>query len=208
MRVRYAISAVALFLALSGPGFAATSVPLTGSEKAFVVKTSATLNAKYPTTATAKAAGFGMLFDEIGADNTYDWTNYGFSNVTPDHPNFLWYDRHGHLAGVDWEFPASGYASAPNIPAFPVRASFWVKIPEHVHYSYTVNGKTRYGVAKAKPALRTMKITADMLRANGARLPKDATLVWAMYHPAVWDLAMWTVPNPSGPFADKNPNVK
>jgi hypothetical protein len=206
--MRYAVFVAALSLALTQVVFAATSPPLTDAEKAFVSKTSATLNEKYPDTATAKSAGFTMLFDTIGSDNTYDWTNMSFSGVTPDHPNFLWYDRHGHLAGVDWEFPAAAHAPAPQLVAFPVRTGRWVEIPEHVHYAYTVNGKMKYGAARATPAMRQGTLTADVLRANGVKLPKDATLIWAMYHPAVWDLAMWTVPNPSGPFADKNPNVK
>ena len=206
--MRYAVLAVVLSFALTGAVRAATSPPLTDSEKAFVTKTSASLNATYPTTTSAKSAGFSMLFDTMGDDNTYDWTNMSFAGVTPDHPNFLWYDRHGHLAGVDWEFPTSGKAPVPQLAAFPVTAARWVKIPEHVHYAYTLNGKMKYGVTKATPALRTGTITGDELRANGAKLPADAKLVWAMYHPAVWDLAMWTVPNPSGAFADKNPNVK
>lgn len=206
--MRYAICATALFLALTGAAIATSSPPLTDSEKAFVTKTSATLNQEYPTTASAKSAGFTILFDTIGDDNTYDWTNMSFTGVTPDHPNFLWYDRHGKLAGADWELPAAGYPSPPNLAEFPVTAARWVKLPEHVHYAYVVNGKMKYGVTKATPALRKGTITAGELRSNGAKLPEDATLAWAMYHPAVWDLAMWTVSNPSGPFADKNPNVK
>lgn len=206
--MRYALLIATLSLTLTGAAFAATSPPLNDSEKAFVAKTSATLNAKYPTTASAKAAGFGLLFDTIGDDNTYDWTSMTFANVVPDSPNFLWYDRHGHLAGVDWELPKGASTAPPQMDAFPVQTARWVSIREHVHYAYTENGKMKYGAAKATPALRNAKITADLLRANGAKLPKDATLVWAMYHPAVWDLAMWTVPNPKGPFADKNPNVK
>ena len=206
--MRNVVLTIALSIALTGAAFAATNPPLTASEKAFVTKTSATLNQSYPTTASAKSAGFRLLEGSIGDDNTYDWTNMSFTGVTPDHPNFLWYDRHGHLAGADWEFPTSGKAPAPQLAAFPVTAARWVKIPEHVHYAYTVDGKMKYGVAHATPALRTGTITADELRANGARLPKDAKLNWAMYHPAVWDLAMWTVPNPKGAFADKNPNVK
>jgi hypothetical protein len=206
--MRSATLIATLVFVLTGAAFAATSPPLTDSEAAFVAKTSATLTDKYPTTASAKSAGFTPLFDSIGSDNTYDWTNMSFSNATPDHPNFLWYDRHGHLAGADWEFPTKPHEPAPKLAAFPVQTARWVQIPEHVHYAYTLDGKMKYGVIKATPALRTGTITATMLRANGAKLPKDANLAWAMYHPAVWDLAMWTVPNPSGPFADKNPNVK
>jgi len=193
---------------LTQAAFAATSPPLTDSEKAFVTKTSATLNSEYPNTTSAKSAGFTMLFDTIGDDNTYDWTNMSFNGLTPDHPNFLWYDRNGHLVGVDWEFPTTAHAPAPQLAAFPVKAARWTEIPEHVHYAYTLNGKMKYGVTKATPELRKGAITADELRANGAKLPKDASLMWAMYHPPVWDLAMWTVPNPKGAFADKNPNVK
>lgn len=205
--MRYAVLIAVLYFAVTGAACAANP-PLTASEKAFVAKASASLNAAYPTTSAAKTAGFTMLFDTIGDDNTYDWTNMTFNNVTPDRPNFLWYDRHGHLAGADWEFPTSGHAPAPKLGAFPVLAARWVKIPEHVHYAYTVDGNLKYGAAHATPALRTGTITAAELRANGARLPEDAKLKWAMYHPAVWDLAMWTVPNPKGAFADKNPNVK
>ena len=206
--MRYVVLIAALSFAMAQAASAATSPPLTDSEKAFVAKASASLNAEYPTTASAKAAGFSLLFGGIFDDNTYDWTNMSFSGVTPEHPNFLWYDRHGHLAGVDWEFPKSAYASAPNPAAFPVRAARWVTIPAHVHYAYAIDGKMKYGVTKATPALNAPTITANMLRANGAKLPAGAKLNWAMYHPAVWDLAMWTVPNPNGAFADKNPNVK
>jgi hypothetical protein len=206
--MRYLALVAALAFAATDAAIAASSPALTSSEKAFVAKTSSALTAKYPSEATAKSAGFTPLFDTIGSDNTYDWTNMSFTGVTPDHPNFLWYDRRGHLAGADWEFPTTAHAPPPQLAAFPVRSARWVEIPEHVHYAYTINGKTKYGVAKATAELRTGTITATMLRANGAKLPKDATLLWAMYHPAVWDLAMWIVPNPNGPFADKNPNVK
>jgi hypothetical protein len=207
--MRYAVLLAALAFAMTGAAFAATSPPLTDEEKAFVAKSSAAVNAKYPTTETAKSAGYGLLLGSIGDDNTYDWTNFGFANVTPDHPNFLWYDRHGNIAGVDWEFPKGSSTSAPQLAAFPVRAARWVAIPEHVHYAYTVNGTVKYGVIKATPALRSAKmIDAQLLQSNGGKLPKGAKLNWAMYHPAVWDLAMWTVPNPDGAFADKNPNVK
>jgi|SRR5580704_11013455 hypothetical protein len=206
--MRCVVLVTALCFAFTRAAFGAASPPLTDAEKAFIAKASATIDGEYPTTATAKSAGFILLVGGIFDDNTYDWTNMSFTGVTPDRPNFLWFDRHGNIAGVDWQFPQAMYASAPQPAAFPVRAARWVTIRAHVHYAYTLNGKMQYGVAKATPALNKMTITADMLRANGAKLPENAKLVWAMYHPAVWDLAMWTVPNPNGAFADKNPNVK
>lgn len=186
---------------------AKTSQPTT-AEQQFVSTTSAKLQSAYPSTLVAKAKGYTMLEGSIDSDNTYNFTNRDFTNVTPDRPNFLWYDRKGHLAGVDYEMPKSKFPSPPQLAAFPVQASRWVTIPEHVHYAYTADGKTVYGVVRATPALRTNDITLEMLRANKAKIPADAKLAWAMYHPAVWDLAMWTVPNPNGAFADLNPNVK
>jgi hypothetical protein len=131
-----------------------------------------------------------------------------FDDVMPDHPNFMWYDRHGHLAGVDYELPKSRYPAPPHLAAFPVLSSRWTLIREHVHYAYSVDGVTKYGVSHATPEMCTEKIALDVLRAHGAKIPSNAKMVWAMYHPAVWDLAMWVVPNPRGAFADLNPNVK
>lgn len=181
---------------------------MTAAEKTFVSDTSQRLQSEYPNTAAAKSKGFVLLYDSIDPDNTYNWTNMNFNDVTPDRPNFLWYDRRGQLAGVDYEVPKSHYPTKPQLAAFPVLASRWTPIAEHVHYAYSVNGATKYGATHASPDMRTGKIALEMLRAHGAKIPSNAKLVWAMYHPAVWDLAMWVVPNPHGAFADLNPNVK
>lgn len=205
---RYPAFFLILSFGLIPAALAATSPPLTGTEKAFVAKTSAALDARYANEATAKSDGYSLLTGGIDPDNTYNLTNFDFTNVAPDHPNFLWYDRHGHIAGADWELPKSKYPTVPRLAVYPVQSARWVAIPEHVHFAYTMDGKTYYGVTRATPALRQAHITAQQLRANKAKLPPKATLVWAMYHPAVWDLAMWIVPNPRGPFAELNPNVK
>ncbi len=186
----------------------AKTVPITAAEKTFVADASQRLQSEYPNTAAAKSKGFVLLYDSMDTDNTYNWTNMNFSDVTPDRPNFIWYDRRGHIAGVDYELLKSRYPSPPHLAAFPVLASRWTPIDEHVHYAYSVNGVTKYGGAHAAPEMRSGKITLEMLRAHGAKIPSNAKIVWAMYHPAVWDLAMWVVPNPRGAFADLNPNVK
>ena len=203
---RAAISVLVLVLFAQAVSLAKTPQP-SAAEQQFVSTTSAKLQAGYPNTAVAKANGYTMLEGTIDSDNTYNFTNRDFANVTPDRPNFLWYDRKGHLAGVDYEVPKSTFPSPPHA-MFPVQTSRWVTINEHVHYAYTVNGRTKYGATRATPALRSENITLAMLRAAGAKIPADAKLTWAMYHPTVWDLAMWVVPNPSGAFADLNPNVK
>jgi hypothetical protein len=205
---KFALLFVVMTAVLIRGALATTTMPLSDSEKAFVTSASSSLGQRYPTAATAKSGGYSPLEGAMDSDKTYNWTDFTFTDVTPDHPNFLWYDRNGNLVGVDWELPKSQYPAAPHLAAYPVQAARWVTIPEHVHFAYTSGGKTSYGVAKASAALRQSHITLQQLRASGAKLPADATLVWAMYHPAVWDLAMWVVPNPNGPFAEMNPNVK
>jgi hypothetical protein len=73
--MRYVVLVTVLYFAFTRPAFAATSPPLTDAEKAFIAKASATIDSEYPTTATAKSAGFTLLVGDIFDDNTYDWTN-------------------------------------------------------------------------------------------------------------------------------------
>lgn len=128
-----------------------------------------------------------------------------FANVAIAHPNFLWFDRDGKLAGADYELPKGAYPKPPG--EYPVDTSRWTSIDAHVHLAYTLNGKTIYAEEPAKQNLQKAEIDAEDLRADGF-LPNGARLKWAMYHPAVWDLALWVVPNPHGAFAEDNPLVR
>ena len=179
--------------------------PPNPSEQTFVAKVSALLNAEYPTRVAAERAGYMALSDKLDSDNTYNLSDMQFTNVTLAHPNFLWFDRTGKLVGTDYEFPKSLYSKPP--AAFSVDASRWTSIDEHVHLAYSLDGKTVYAEHPVKDNLRKPVIAASDLRADGL-LPDGATLTWATYHPAAWDLAIWVVPNPEGAFADDNPLVK
>ena len=132
-----------------------------------------------------------------------------YDGIDANHPNFLWYDRHGKLVGLDYEYPYYAWPKPPGAKFYPVDPGRWTTVHEHAHFAYRIgDGPVQFHGARAVPNLRGNKsITADDLRADGL-LPKNATLVWAEYHPTCWDLGFWLVPNPNGAFADLNPLVK
>lgn len=176
-----------------------------GPESRFVNHASSVLLSHYPTTAQAVAHGY-VKMRELDKDNTTIYTNFQYRNVSTGRPNFLWYDRSGKLVGVDYEFSVSIWRDPP-IARYPAARSRWVIIPEHVHFAYTFHGKT---VRHGRPALANLKrgtITLAELQAD-TLVPHGATLLWASYHPKSWDLGFWVVPNPAGPFAEKNSLVK
>ena len=63
-------------------------------------------------------------------------------------------------------------------------------------------------VIDARPdAVRVADRARVVLVAAGiAKSESDVKFVFEF--PAIWDLTVWVLPNPSGAFADKNPNVK
>lgn len=189
------------------PKPSATQAPLTDAETAFVTQDSALLQGLYPTVAAAKAHGYIPLSARFDSSNTQIYTDLRFDDVTLDRPNFLWYDRSGNLVGVDYELRKSDYPKPPHLAIYPVQDLRWSPIGQHVHLAYRLHGQLKYAGGHATPALRKDHLTAAMLR-RAKLLPPGATLVWASFHPAVWDLALWTVPNSNGPFADLNPAVK
>lgn len=178
----------------------------TPAEAAFVARVAKTLLAKYPTSADAERAGYHQTtgIDEDGTAIYFDGT---FSRVDTLHPNFLWYDRHGKLVGLDYEYPQSAYPKPP-VSRFPAQANRWTVVPEHNHFAYRIGtGPVQMHGTRAFPNLRKERITAADLAADRV-LPPGATLVWAYHHPTCWDLGFWLVPNPNGPFAEANPLVK
>lgn len=179
--------------------------PPSPSEQKFVSNASALLIAEFPTRAAAERAGYMALADKLDSDNTYDLSDMEFRDIPLARPNFLWFDRHGKLVGTDYEFPKSLYPKPPTV--FPVDEARWTSIDEHVHLAYMLDGKIVFAEHPAKDNLRKAVIAVSDLRADGF-LPDGATLRWAMYHPAAWDLAFWLVPNPNGAFADDDPLVK
>ena len=219
---RAAIGVMAVVLALAVPtpanrAFAQMSMPSsmvspsgsdrpTHTEAAFIARVAKTLLAAYPTAAAARKAGY-IQTTGIDEDGTAIFFNRDFTHVDPLHPNFLWYDRNDRLVGLDYELPQSAYASPPTA-GYPVGAARWTVVHEHVHLGYRVgSGPVMMHGARALPNLRTEPITAEALRADHV-LPEGATLLWAYYHPACWDLGFWLIPNANGAFAEMNPSVR
>jgi hypothetical protein len=197
-------------LALLAAGAMATAPnpPMpSAAEAQFIAGVSKSLAAEYPTVAAAEAHGF-MQMTKLESDGTMIFATMKYAGMDADHPNFLWYDRHGKLVGLDYEYPVSSWPKPPGPSVYPVAASRWVTIHQHVHFAYRIgSGPTVLRGAKAQPNLMNGPITAAELTADGL-LPKGAMLEWAEFHPTCWDLGFWTVPNPNGAFADLDPLVK
>lgn len=175
------------------------------AESKYIAGVSKSLDAAYPTASAATANGYTQL-TKLESDGTMIFATMKYDGIDATHPNFLWYDRGGKLVGLDYEYPKSAYPKPPT--TFPVAASRWVTIPQHVHFAYRIgDGPIVRRGARAQANLTGGSITADELRADGL-LPKGATLLWADFHPTCWDLGFWTVPNPNGAFADLDPLVK
>lgn len=176
------------------------------AEAAFIADVTKALQAKYPTTAAATAGGFSEM-TKLGSDGTAIWFNEKWdANVSKYAPNFLWYDKHGKLVGLDYQYTISANPKPPT-GVYPVDAGRWTTIPAHMHFAY----KLPNGTVKRRGAMSLKGETADPTAAQlkaAKLLPPNATLVWAHYHPKTWDLGFWLVPNPNGAFADLNPNVK
>jgi hypothetical protein len=164
------------------------------------------LMAKYGTVEQAQAAGFSQMTNP-GWDGTAIYFNHRFDAVDPLHPNFLWYDRHDRLAGMDYELPIAQYPmNPPGRDLFPVRRMRWTVIYAHVHYAYLADGKTVLAEGEAQPMLATNPVTTQTLRDAGL-LPAGAQLQWFSFHPRCWDLSLWLAPNPFGASSNFNPYV-
>jgi hypothetical protein len=176
-----------------------------GAEIAFVQSIQNDLNARYPNPAAAEKDGYFRYTNEdptgaISYANT-KWT----SDAT--HPSQLWYDVNGNLLGADFSQPDA--TSAPKL--WGIQPGRWIHFHPHVHFVYTDSGATIYG--KATSVKKFTAAGGDVNAPAAATvaklgLVKDASQVTHVFlFPAIWDLIVWVKPNPSGAFADKNPNV-
>jgi hypothetical protein len=167
------------------------------------------LTKRFPTTAAAEKAGFKRYTneDDTGA---ISYANQQWSSADPKHPSQLWYDAKGRLIGADFSVLQSSSAGAPSL--WGVESSRWQQIPDHVHfalksadgtlsYGHAIRA-TKYAAAGGDPAHPTAE---GLVKAGAAKSAGDVALVFDF--PAIWDMTVWLLPNPSGAFADKNPNV-
>jgi hypothetical protein len=172
--------------------------------RSFIASVRPALTAKYGTVAQAEAAGFSQM-TPLGWDGTAIYFNHTFNDVDPLHPNFLWYDRHDRLVGLDYELPISQYPmNPPGRDLFPLRRMRWSVVAAHVHLAYTADGKTVLSEAEAQPKFTVDPVNSTMLRDAGL-LPPNGRLLWFSFHPRCWDLSLWLAPNPFGASANFNP---
>lgn len=200
------LAAAALGLGIAAARKSAVSPHAGSGERSFISAVKHHLIARYPTRAQAIRVGY-IAITGIEKDGTAVYFNPRLTRVDRFHPNFLWYDKHGKLVGLDYEFPRSLYPKPPTA-LFGVSATRWTTVKGHVHFNYRIGeGPLRMGMSHPRPNLRDNPITASELRADRL-LPARSRLVWAYNHPASWDLGFWLVPNPNGAFAAMNPNVR
>jgi hypothetical protein len=189
----------------------ATPVPMPNAAEAkFVSSIRADLTQRFPTAADAEKAGYVRYTneDDTGA---ISYANRQWTSVDAKHPSQLWYDVKGRLLGADYSVLKSASPKAPAL--WGVDPSRWDTFGAHVHYVLrNADGTMTYG-----RAIRATKYadaggdpehpTAEgLVKAGAVKSASAVSLVFLF--PAIWDMTVWTLPNPAGAFADKNPNVK
>jgi hypothetical protein len=208
-------AAVAVVALTAIPGFAATPAPTAtlspvpqGSEVAFVTEIQKDLNARFSTIAAAEAAGYFRYTNE-DEDGAISYANLQWNSGDPQHPSQLWYDVKGRLLGADFSVLQSQSAAPPSV--WGVSYKRWVSFREHIHYVLTgPNGTETYGATSVKKFAAAGGNVDDPNAATLVKMgiAKNADQVKRVFlFPSIWDLIVWILPNPSGAFADKNPNV-
>ncbi len=192
----------------------------TAAEQPFIAKIQADIPKRYPTIAAAQKAGY---FQYTGEDNTgaISYVNLKVWNaIDLDVPNQLWYDAQGRLLGVDYTILADQSPNAPtSLFGFAIDPSRWVHRGAHMHWGFTAaDGSLHLGampVQKFTDAGGTPSENVPDMPANKVALVKagipgltdPSQVKFVFLHPAMWDLIPWVMPNPSGAWADANPNV-
>jgi hypothetical protein len=114
----------------------------------------------------------------------------------------------GRLLGADYSVPHSD--NPPHL--FGIDPARWQTFGEHIHYGLKAPGGTIvYGATSVKRLIAAggdaaHPTPADLVKAGIAKSPSEVAFVFQF--PAIWDLEVWVLPNPSGAFAAGNPNVK
>lgn len=176
-----------------------------GDALRFIAMVRPPLTERVGTIPLAQAAGYSQM-TQLGSDGTAIYFDHTFDGVDPLHPNFLWFDKHGNLVGVDYEVPTTKYPEPPGAPLFSVRRSRWTIVPAHVHIAYKEAGVLMLKEGDAQLNLLGDNVTPDTLTADGL-LPAGDRLLWFSFHPRSWDLGLWLTHNPLGASADYNPWV-
>ena len=180
----------------------------TAAELPFVTRATSELQKMYGTTALATKAGYFRYTDE-DSTGAISWVNTKYFTSDETHPSQLWYDVKGNLIGVDYSVPKT--STAPKM--WGILPSRWFDFEPHEHYGVAVKalGAMKLGyildsVITKNGGSAMHPTAADVVKAGKAKSASDVKFVF--HFPDLWDLEFWLVPNPSGVFATKNPNVK
>ncbi|MDQ6931590.1 MAG: hypothetical protein M3160_00275 [Candidatus Eremiobacteraeota bacterium] len=203
---------IALFLLTFGAGAITCASPAppdkpTLRELPFVTSVAKDLQHRFASIAEAQRAGYTRYTDE---DDTgaISYANRKWSSDSK-HPSQLWYDVHGNLLGADFSVLKTDSAKAPHL--WDIDSRRWQYFPAHVHYILlNADGSLKYGAIGVAKFVRAggniFAPQADVLvKAKVAKSGDDVRSVFLF--PELWDLIVWVKPNPSGAFAEKNPNV-
>ncbi len=199
-------AAVALSPALAHAAEKAVPTP-DPAEAEFVTKISADLGTRFPTPEAARKAGY-MRYTDEDETGAISYANKHWTSADAEHPSQLWFDAKNRLIGADYSVPMTD-TKPPEL--FGLRPERWQKFPAHVHYGIATAMGTTYGGAGEKTMAKgggsVAHPTARALVAAGVA-KKLADVRFVFTFPAIWDAPVWLVPNPSGAFAEKNPDVK
>jgi hypothetical protein len=193
-------------LADEGPTFTGPASP---AEQQFAQSVQQDLLDRYPHVADAEKAGYVRYtgVDETGGIN---YANQHW-NADPTHPSQLWYDKSGNLLGADFSVPRPN--NEPRPQQWNIDPGRWVELEGHVHYvTRDASGAMKYdqwvwnrdwvaaGGSLTAPS-------ADTLVKLG-RVASASDVVTIFEFPTQWDLVVWVVRNPNGPFSWDNPALK
>ncbi|MBV8222366.1 MAG: hypothetical protein JO293_03325 [Candidatus Eremiobacteraeota bacterium] len=183
--------------------------PMSASETEFVNAVTPDLTARFATTSAATAAGYYRYTNE-DSTGAISWVNPAYWKSDPKHPAQLWYDVNGRLIGADFSVLQAGLSAAPSM--WGVSASRFIPIEQHVHYGVKQpDGSVTFGGYGPKSAAKVGGTLSDPTKQDVVKLGKAQTVdqvAFVFQYPAIYDLQVWLVPNPLGPFAEHNPNVK
>ncbi len=223
-RRSFVLLAVALFIAPSASRAAdvpaaapaATAAPSpSAAEAAFLATIMRELPKRYPNPAAATKAGY-VRFTNEDQTGAISYANSGRSWTATDPlvPSQLWYDVAGRLIGADYSVLQSAVAPDAKPSVLGLDPQRFGKIGAHVHYVTCdkATAKCVYGkavgakkYADANGADISHPTAAGLVKAGAVTDPASVSAVFL--YPAIWDAAVWVVPNPLGQFADKNPAV-
>jgi hypothetical protein len=209
------IMAACLSLAALSPlasNAAATKAPPdtpTAAEQPFVTRATAELQKMYGTTSKASAAGY-FRYNNEDRTGAISWVNPKYWVSDETHPSQIWYDVKGRLIGVDY---STLWTDAKHPPSkWGIIPARWFEFENHVHFGLMEPDATlKFGGMEDKTITKVggdaaSPTAADIVKTGKALSAAQVAFVFHFAH--LWDLEFWLIPNPSGAFAEKNPNVK